>query len=185
VLGLAASELAGEDAELRNFQDRKGFHVGVSGDIPLLGRLVTLGPGAMYIERGFSYPNGTTSVKLSFLEISSPLRINIPAGDAFTFGVFASPGFALEFGCTLTDEQENLVSTVECQSRDFDFRSWDLTGLIGAGVTVPVAERAWVVANAVLNRSLRSIDSGSPRADFKHRTLLINAGVSVPLGRSR
>jgi hypothetical protein len=185
VVGLADSELAGDDATVRGFGDRKGFHVGVSGDVPIFGRLLTFGPGATYLERGFSYPNGTTRVKLSYLEVSVPLRVNVPVGDAFTVTLFAGPGFGLEFGCALTDEQENLVSTLDCQSSDFDFRSWDLTTVFGAGVTVPVSERAWVVANAALDGSFRSIDSGSPKADFKHRSLLINAGVSVPLGRSR
>jgi hypothetical protein len=106
--------------------------------------------------------------------------VSVPLG-AFSVGVFASPGIALEFGCLYKERRENVESSLDCQGNDLDFKSWDVTGLVGAGVAVPLSGGVNLLFQGALDRSLTSIDTGSPKADFKHRSWLFNAGASFPM----
>jgi hypothetical protein len=179
VAGLAISEVAGDDWDENSFDDRKGFHIGVAAEVPLLG-VFTLLPGATYLNRGFTSLDGAYDLKLSYLEVSAPLRLNVPVGPV-TVGAFASPGISLAFGCAEKQEIEGGVSARDCDPSEFFFKGWDFTGIIGAGLSIPLSNEARLLLNGALNTSLTSIATGTPKADFRHRSILINAGVSFPL----
>jgi hypothetical protein len=177
--GLTISEISGDDAVGGDFGTRNGFHLGVAADLPLLGWL-SVSPGATYLDRGYTYPGDSASIKLSYLEVSAPLRVSVPVGPV-SFGVFASPGIALEFGCIFKEQRGNVESSLDCEGSDLDFKGWDVTGIVGAGLAVPLANDTRVLLSGALDTSLTSLDSGDPPLDLRHRSWLISAGASFPL----
>jgi hypothetical protein len=184
--GATISKLSGEgvfgDEDL---ESRTGINLGISAEVPLLGRFVRFVPGGVFIDKGFTFASGTSSLKMSYLEVVAPLMVSLPLGGALRFHVFGGPGFALEFGCQLKSTEGNVQSSFDCQNQDFDFKGTDVTVMAGAGVEVPVAPEVSILLNVALDSSLRSIDSSVANADVKHRAWLINAGVAFPLAQRR
>lgn len=186
--GVTISQLSGSGVDdYEDLESRTGINLAISAEVPLLGRFVRFVPGGVFIDKGFR--DGTSSLKLSYLEVIAPLLVSVPVGGAFRFNVFAGPGFGLEFGCQFKTTQEttegNVQSSFDCQNQDFEFKGTDVTIMAGAGVEVPVAPQISILANVALDSSLRSIDSSIANADLKHRAWLISAGAAFPLSQRR
>jgi hypothetical protein len=183
VAGVAVSDIAGTDGDAGNFGSRTGLHLNIAAELPLLG-VLSVAPGATYLDRGYTYPGDSASIKLSYLEVSAPLRVSVPLGP-LSFGVFGGPGIALEFGCLYKERNDRVETSLDCQGNDLDFKSWDVTGIVGAGLALPLSSGTNILLNGALDTSLISLDRGSPKADFRHRSWLVNAGASFPLVRPR
>jgi hypothetical protein len=182
--GLAFSRVAGtEESEFSNMRARRGLHVTVTADIPLFTSALTISPGGAFTDRGFHYgPEATeTEIKLSYFEIIAPLRVAIPVAGPLGLNLYAGPGFGLSMGCQFkarTSPQS--ISMVDCRNGDFDFKSIDLVGIAGAGISFTLPGDTKLQVNGALDRSLTSIRDN---ADVKHRTWLIQAGASYPVQR--
>jgi hypothetical protein len=177
--GVALSRVEGTDeSEFSNMRARRGLHVTVTADIPLFTPALTFSPGGAFTDRGFHFgPEATEAeIKLSYIEIISPLRVAIPVAGPVGLSLFAGPGFGLSMGCQFkarTSPQS--ISMVDCRNGDFDFKSIDVVGIAGAGISFTVPGDTRLLLNGAFDTSLVSIRND---ADVRHRTWLIQAGAS-------
>jgi len=175
--GAAISTLTGDGADaIADMGSRTGVHVRVSADMPLLGGVLSVAPGGLYVEKGFSQDDGDFDLKLSFLEVVAPLRLAVPLGGALGMNLYAGPGIGLAMGCVERIRVENVVTILDCDVGDFGLKGWDLTGHFGAGLSYTVNPQASILLNGALDRSLLSVSTSSQQ-DLRHRSWLIQAGV--------
>jgi hypothetical protein len=185
VAGPAMSNVSGADTEGAGYTGRTGVYIGIATELPLLGSFLSVLPGGSYLDRGYNFDGDTYKLKLPYVEISAPLRVSVPLGSTFGMHLFGGPGFALAFGCSFIEQQDNVQSSFTCEPSDFLIRSWDVTAILGGGLSIAVAGPTRLLLQAAVDNSLMTIDSGNPRADIKHRTLLITAGASFALQNRR
>lgn len=184
VAGAARSGVSGADTEGAGYSGRTGIYLNVAAELPLW-RFLSVLPGGSYLDRGYNFNEDNYRLKLPYVEISAPLRVSVPLGGTLGLHVFGGPGFALAFGCNFIQEQGNVQSSFTCEPGDFLIRSWDVTAILGGGLSIAVAGPTRLLLQAAVDNSLMTIDSGNPRADIKHRTLLITAGASFALQNRR
>lgn len=167
--------------EITNFEDsRNGLYVAISTEFPLFGPVEFI-PGGHYMERGFTTAN--TDTKLPFFELRAPLQVAFDVAGPVGVHLFAGPGFALSMGCVFKQFEENVERTVDCSVSDFEFRSWDVTGVAGAGLSFAVTPDVSLVLDGAFDTSLIEASTAPGESGFKHRTLLFSLGVNYPLTR--
>ena len=184
VAGAALSDVSGADTEGAGYSGRTGVYIGIATELTLW-RFLSVLPGGSYLDRGYNFNGGTAKLKLPYVEISAPLRVTVPLGSTFALNLFGGPGLALAFGCSFIEEQGNVQSSFTCEPSDFFIRSWDVTGIVGGGLSIAIAGPTRLLLQAALDNSLMTVDAGNPRADIKHSSLLITAGASFPLQNRR
>jgi len=176
--GPVISTLTGDGADaLADLGSRTGVHVGVLADLPLFGSRLSIAPGGLYVEKGFTQDGGDFDLKLSFLEVVAPLRLAVPLGGALGVNVYAGPGIGLAMGCVERFRVENVESIFDCDISDFGLKGWDLTGHLGAGLSYAINPQASILLNGALDQSLVSVATSSNSQDLRHRSWLIQAGV--------
>jgi hypothetical protein len=185
--GVAISKLTGHDvSDFQDLRTRRGIYVNGAADIPLLGGgILSVSPGATYVDRGFTFGDTSieSAIKLSYLQIVAPLRVSVPVAGPLGVHVFGGPGFGLSFGCLFSRRQPNSITTVDCTNDEFQFKSIDVTGLLGAGLSFLLPNETRITLNGALDTSLKSIDSSEQNQDIRHRSLIISAGVIYPIQR--
>jgi hypothetical protein len=183
--GVAMSRLTGDNAGFEGIRQRRGIFVNFAADIPLLGGgILSVVPGGVYIDRGFTFVEEAfdeSALKLSYLQVVAPLRLDVPIAGPVGVHAFGGPGFGVSFGCQFTRRRTGSITSFDCTNDEFQFKSIDVTAMGGGGLTYRLPNDTRIMLTAALNTSLSSVDSSESNLDIRHRSLLFGAGVTYPL----
>ncbi|MGQ0704116.1 MAG: porin family protein [Gemmatimonadales bacterium] len=160
-------------ADVQNPKVQFGFAAGVSMSLGL-GRYLAIRPELLYAEKGvrFSGDDGSSSLKMSYLELPALLVIRIPGIGRLTPEIYGGGAVGLRADCRQNITSGNTSLDQTCGS-DVEPapRRFDTSLVVGAGAEV---ERirfgvrfAW---------GLTRLDPSDERLDIRNRALYLMAG---------
>ena len=183
--GLSLATLSGDDAS-DDLDYRKGLVAGAFLDLPL-GEIIGVTSGLYYVQKGFSQEVGGDDValKLDYLEVPVLLRVSVAGGEAMGISVFLGPTLGFQMKC----EGEADQVSADCDVFDFpgsDFdpsKSFDLGAAFGAGLAFALSGGTSILANAVYDIGLTSIDDSTAERDVKNEAILLQVGLGFNVGQ--
>lgn len=176
--GLSLANLRGDDV-MGDLSTRTGFNIGGFVDFPL-GGIVFLAPGLAYVQKGAEVRSGPVEeFAIDYLEI--PLLLRVAASDRAPFGIdlLLGPTFAFQVRC----DAVVAGSSVSCDDDTALSKTFDLGAAFGVGVSYAFSPGMALLATALWDLGLTSIDESPQDRDVKNETILLNLGVAWRLGR--
>jgi hypothetical protein len=172
--GLSLASLTGDDVD-EDLDGRTGFNVGAFAELPLAD-IIWLVPGLYYVQKGATSDGPVEDISIDYLELPLLLRVGVSERDPVGINLFLGPTFALQLTC---DFEVNNV-TRECEEEaasDFDItRKFDVGLAVGAGLSFSVSPTLSLLANALWDLGLMSIDDSAAQQDIKNEAILLNVG---------
>jgi hypothetical protein len=178
--GLSIASLTGDDAD-EDLGSRTGLNVGGFLELPLAD-IVWLQPGVYYVQKGASSDSPDGKIKIDYIEVPLLLRVGVSQRDPVGINLFLGPTFAFQAKCEF--ELGNL--TGDCEqgaASDLDLtKSFDLGLAVGGGLSFALSPNVALLANAIWDIGLMSIDDSPAENDVKNEAILLNVGFSFRPG---
>ncbi len=155
---------------------RSGFAAGVSVQ-GMLAPDLSLGPEAMYIEKGYKTTAAgvTGTFKLDYIEVPVLLRLGMGAGTTRLF-VLGGPSIAFKIACSTDLSSGSGSIGGDCSnSTDNNIKSADFSVMFGAGVSVnalSLSARYDLGLTDVYNNTVNNVS-------YRNHALLILAGLQL------
>jgi hypothetical protein len=184
--GLVSSTLGGE--AVASLGSRTGVTGGAFLAVPL-SRVVTLQPGAAWIEKGVEETAFDVTDRIAFSYIALPLlvRFTLPSEVSVAAHAVLGPVLNVEMSCAVESESNNDRISVDCRSPllqgGIPTKSTDIGFQFGGGVTILPRNRVNLVAQVAYELGLTSIDDSTPQFDVKNRAIIFSAGVTYAIGQ--
>lgn len=127
----------------------------------------------------------TAKVKLGYIEVPVLARVIVPVEKSKVEpSIFAGPYVAFKTNCTVKGSTEGISVSMDCSEMEGGaIKSTDFGLAFGGGVAFPLGTRVSGLLEGRYDLGLTKIDDGTPQADVKNRSLMVFAGVSIPVGR--
>jgi hypothetical protein len=191
---LAGANLAtiGGD-EVEGADRRVGFVGGIYARLPLgtTGAL-SLRPELLYSQKGAKGAfgddediGGSASLRLTYVDVPILLQLDVAPSGASSVRphLYAGPAFGLRTGCTLSGSAGGISVSVDCEQaaegEDVEFKRFELSGIVGAGLGFGVAGRA-VTVGARYQHGFSDIVDGS---GIRNRVLALYGSIELPFSR--
>lgn len=137
--GVNLAKVGGED--VFGADNRTGVLGGVFVTFHL-SRSFGIQPEVLYSQKGFSDnsdPSFDATVKMDYIDVPILLRYDIPVVGPIRPFFVAGPAFGLQAKCALEASGEGASASVDCDNLedseiDFQKKSFDLSGVVGAGL---------------------------------------------------
>lgn len=139
--GLNSATVGGKDAE--DASRITGLVAGVYLVKPFSGGLA-FRPELLYSQKGAesSISEGDVSVKvkikLAYIDIPVLLQYEATGSSDVRPHVYAGPSFGFKSGCKVEGSGEGVSVSTDCKDAEIDIKSFDLGGVVGAGLTFPL-----------------------------------------------
>ena len=181
--GLSIASLTGDDVE-DDFESRSGFNVGAFAEFPL-GDILWLVPGVYYVQKGATAePSAQLVEKISidYLEIPLLLRVGVSTRQPVGINLLLGPTLAFQLKCELeAGTVERTCEQAATAQADLT-KKFDLGLAVGGGLSFAVSPNLSLIANALWDLGLMSIDESAAERDAKNEAILLNVGFSFRPG---
>lgn len=138
--GASSTTIGGKDAE--DTDRRTGLLAGVYLVKPIAGSL-SLRPELLFSQKGVKTTfaedelQGDVDLKLSYIDVPVLLQLEPSTQGAARPHVYAGPSFGFKTNCELEASSGEESGSIDCDD-GFDLKSFDLGGVIGAGIGFPL-----------------------------------------------
>jgi hypothetical protein len=173
--GLSIASLSGDDADVYP-DSRSGINVGAFAEFPL-GDIIWLSPGVYYVQKGGEREATNGALKIDYIEVPLLLRVAVSQRDPIGVNLFLGPTLAYQAKCDF--EVGSLTSSCEDSAgSNFDAtKSFDLGLAVGGGLSFALSPGVSLLANALWDLGLMSIDDSPADNDVKNEAILLNVGL--------
>lgn len=167
---------------------RMGAIAGVDIAAPLASAL-EVRAGAAYAQKGYALSfagpggGGSTTLELDYLQLSVLARVGTSRDGPVSVGVLLGPWTAFRLSCNANTSLDlgGVGSMNDSESCGGEARRIDAGLAVGGGVELAVAEALSLGLDVVYSLGISRIDVA--RESPKNRSLAVQAGVVIPLGR--
>ncbi|MFN8668773.1 MAG: porin family protein [Gemmatimonadaceae bacterium] len=138
--GASSATIGGKDAD--DADRRTGFLAGAYLVKPIAGSLA-LRPELLLSQKGAKTTlveediTAEAELKLTYIDVPVLLQFEPSAASAVRPHVYAGPSFGFKSNCKLEATAGDQSGSIDCDS-DFDLKSFDLGGVVGAGIGFPL-----------------------------------------------
>jgi hypothetical protein len=138
--GANSATIGGSDAD--GADRRTGFVAGVYLVKPIAAG-ISLRPELLYSQKGAKTTivdedvSAKAELKLSYVDVPVLLQFEPSSASAVRPHVYVGPSFGIKADCKLAASGGGLSASVDCD-QDFDLKSFDLGGVVGAGIGLPL-----------------------------------------------
>ncbi len=143
---------------------------------------------ALYAPKG-AQDNSTDingKLKVGYIEVPLFAKLLLPAQRSQVKPtVFAGPYIGFKASCNIEGTSSNITASMSCTDAGLPIKSTDFGLSFGGGVGFPLGTRVSGLLEARYDLGLSKIFDSTPQADIKNRSLMVFAGVSVPVGSGR
>lgn len=177
--GVNLAKVSGDDVD--GLDSRTGFMGGVFITFHLTNAF-GIEPEALYSQRGASMDDGSgvdATIKMDYIDIPVLLRFDIPVVGPIRPFFVAGPAFGIQTKCSIAAEGGGVSASVDCDQFDedpeanIDNKSFDLSGVFGAGLDFRLGSRTLMVGA----RYQHGFSDVVKDASAKSRTWSIVAGI--------
>lgn len=184
--GIVSATFVGDGISDTDIQSRTGLSLGAWLAVPIADR-ISIVPGAHYVQKGAQSDElgfATATLELAYLEIPVLLSFRLtPAESSTAFSLFAGPSFAFEVGCSIRLTEGSTEVSEDCDDADADERqTFDIGGMLGAGVGFPINDRLGLMLSGGVDLGLRTLDTASDPEDIKNRAFFGSVALTFPVG---
>jgi Outer membrane protein beta-barrel domain len=174
--GLNSATLGGSDAD---DADRKnGLLAGVYLVKPLTSS-IALRPELLYSQKGAETSfddedfSGKVKFKLDYIDIPVLLQFEPTGGGDVRPHLFLGPSFGFKASCKIEGTGSGVSASVDCEDSDIDLKSFDVGGVVGAGLSFPLGG-VRAALGARYQHGFSDLESGS---SVKNRVLSLHIGL--------
>lgn len=138
--GGSSATIGGKDAD--DAERRTGFLAGAYLVKPIAGTL-SLRPELLFSQKGAKTSiveddvAADVELKLSYIDVPVLLQLEPTASGNIRPHVYGGPSFGFKANCKLEASAGDISGSVDCDN-DFDLKSFDLGGVVGAGIGFPL-----------------------------------------------
>jgi hypothetical protein len=173
--GVNSATLGGKDAE--DADRLTGLVAGVYLTMPFAGSLA-FRPELLYSQKGaetsFDDEDGSGKAKFKVNYFDIPVLLQYEAGTTDVRPhVYAGPSFGFKASCKVEGSGSGVSVSVDCDDAEADIKSFDLGGIIGAGLTFPLG----TMRGAVGARYQHGFSDLADDATVKNRVVSLYVGL--------
>ena len=138
--GVNLAKISGDATDA--LDSRTGFLAGVFVTFHITNTFA-IEPEALYSQRGASADGEMgfdATIKMDYIDIPVLLRFDVPVAGPIRPFFVAGPAFGIQTKCAISGEGEGVSASVDCDAldedpeSDFDPKTFDLSGVVGAGL---------------------------------------------------
>lgn len=141
--GINSATVAGDDTE--DADRLTGLLAGVYLVKPISGALA-FRPELLYSQKGAetSFDDedgaGKAKIKLTYIDVPVLLQFEGTGSSDVRPQLYAGPSFGFKTSCKLEGSGSGVSVSLDCDEAEIDVKSFDLGGVVGAGLTFPVGD---------------------------------------------
>ena len=135
--GLSIAKIGGR-APTNDLHSRKGIAFGAFVE-KQISDMLSFQPEILYIQKGAkdSDQDVDVTLKLDYMEIPLLLKVNVPTEGDISPYLLVGPALSFKAGCTISGEEGGVSVDLDCDEDFIVFKSFDVGGVVGAGVGFP------------------------------------------------